>query len=118
MNNQQIQKENLLTNPKFLEIIKKLSQVTNCQKIYLFGSYAYGEPNPDSDIDLYVVFNNEIEDRMDELTKLHIYLFNIEEPWDIDVVGGTINEFNKLKENYSIGKKISQEGILVYDKLQ
>jgi len=29
------------------------------KKVYLFGSYAYGEPNKDSDIDLCVVIGNE-----------------------------------------------------------
>jgi len=29
------------------------------KKVYLFGSYAYGEPNEDSDIDLCVVIGNE-----------------------------------------------------------
>jgi uncharacterized protein len=29
------------------------------KKVYLFGSYAYGNPNEDSDIDLCVVIGNE-----------------------------------------------------------
>ena len=29
------------------------------KKVYLFGSYAYGEPDEDSDIDLCVVIGNE-----------------------------------------------------------
>ena len=29
------------------------------KKVYLFGSYAYGEPNENSDIDLCVVIGNE-----------------------------------------------------------
>jgi predicted nucleotidyltransferase len=29
------------------------------KKVYLFGSYAYGEPSEDSDIDLCVVIGNE-----------------------------------------------------------
>jgi predicted nucleotidyltransferase len=26
------------------------------ERIYLFGSYAYGTPNADSDLDIYVMF--------------------------------------------------------------
>ncbi len=29
------------------------------EQVYLFGSYAYGTPNKDSDLDLYVVLKNE-----------------------------------------------------------
>jgi predicted nucleotidyltransferase len=32
------------------------------KKIYLFGSYAYGEPDEDSDLDLCVIINNRRND--------------------------------------------------------
>ena len=41
-----------------IEIIKKLEPL-NLNKIILFGSYAYGTPHEDSDIDLYVVTNDD-----------------------------------------------------------
>ena len=41
-----------------LEIIKKLEPL-NLNQIILFGSYAYGTPHKDSDIDLYVVTNDD-----------------------------------------------------------
>ena len=41
-----------------LEIIEKLKPL-NPNKIILFGSYAYGTPNENSDIDLYVVTNDD-----------------------------------------------------------
>ncbi|RUM73183.1 MAG: hypothetical protein DSZ11_06455 [Sulfurovum sp.] len=41
-----------------LEIIKCLEPL-NLDKVILFGSYAYGTPNIDSDIDLYVVTKDE-----------------------------------------------------------
>ncbi len=40
------------------EIIKRLKPL-NPQKIILFGSYAYGKPNENSDIDLYIVTNDD-----------------------------------------------------------
>ncbi len=36
-------------------ILEKLISEYSPQKVILFGSYAYGEPNPDSDIDLLIV---------------------------------------------------------------
>ena len=41
-----------------LEIIEKLKPL-NPNRIILFGSYAYGKPNEDSDIDLYIVTNDD-----------------------------------------------------------
>jgi len=37
-----------------LDIIKRLKPL-NLERVVLFGSYAYGTPNDDSDIDLYIV---------------------------------------------------------------
>ena len=37
--------------PQIIERLKPL----NPDKIILFGSYAYGEPNEDSDIDLFLI---------------------------------------------------------------
>ena len=39
-------------------LIEKLKQ-TKPEKIILFGSYAYGEPSPDSDLDILVVTSDE-----------------------------------------------------------
>ena len=41
--------------PKIIEALMPLKP----DKIILFGSYAYGTPNEDSDIDLFIFKNNE-----------------------------------------------------------
>lgn len=46
---------------RFASLLKHKESVL---KVYLFGSYAYGKPNPESDIDLAVVFEN-FADRFD-----------------------------------------------------
>ncbi|SMP87795.1 Nucleotidyltransferase domain-containing protein [Epsilonproteobacteria bacterium SCGC AD-308-E02] len=40
------------------EIVERLKPL-DLDKIILFGSYAYGTPNEDSDIDLYVVTKDD-----------------------------------------------------------
>ncbi len=40
------------------EIVERLKPL-DPDRVILFGSYAYGTPNEDSDIDLYVVTNDE-----------------------------------------------------------
>ena len=46
------------------EIIERLKPL-NPDKIILFGSYAYGTPNEDSDIDLFLVKDLEIKKARD-----------------------------------------------------
>jgi predicted nucleotidyltransferase len=38
-----------------LELSEKIAREFNPERIILFGSYAYGDPTPDSDVDLLVV---------------------------------------------------------------
>ena len=40
-----------------LEITEKIKKKYRPDKIILFGSYAYGEPDEDSDIDLFIIKN-------------------------------------------------------------
>lgn len=40
---------------KLAEIVARLEATFSPAAIYLFGSYAYGRPTPDSDLDLLVV---------------------------------------------------------------
>lgn len=40
-----------------LEITEKIRKRYNPDKIILFGSYAYGKPGNDSDIDLFIIKN-------------------------------------------------------------
>ncbi|MCS6840770.1 MAG: nucleotidyltransferase domain-containing protein [Roseiflexus sp.] len=39
--------------------IEKLIREINLEKIVLFGSYAYGNPTPDSDVDLLIIWDTD-----------------------------------------------------------
>ena len=45
----------MISKTSILETIKKMMANYREDKVYLFGSYAYGEPHEQSDIDLLVV---------------------------------------------------------------
>lgn len=44
-----------LVKKRLLDVCEQIVRVANPQKIILFGSYAYGEPTEDSDLDVLVV---------------------------------------------------------------
>ena len=41
------------------EVVEKIKTEYQPEKIILYGSYAYGKPNKDSDIDLFIVKHTE-----------------------------------------------------------
>ncbi len=50
------------TNAQIKNLCRQIVEGFNPQKIILFGSYAYGKPNADSDIDLLVIMPFEGRD--------------------------------------------------------
>jgi predicted nucleotidyltransferase len=72
------------------------------KKIYLFGSYAYGEPNEDSDIDLCVIISNRRNDTKAYL-KIALALFDHKiMPVDLLVY---------KEKNFIIGIKKNEQGV-------
>jgi predicted nucleotidyltransferase len=82
------------------------------RKIYLFGSYAYGRPNRDSDIDLCIVFADEV-DITETYMKFAIPLFN-KGLTSIDKLVYHESEFNEKKAKKGIVNTITTRGRLLY----
>lgn len=85
----------------------------NIKYIYLFGSFAYGNPDEFSDIDIYIVVsdNNKslsliYSDIMSKLRLKNIY--------HVDLIMYSEESFIKRKE-FSLEKKIINEGKLLYE---
>ena len=82
--------------------------------IYLFGSYVYGEPSEESDIDIYAVIPDELEKDpflrgriLGELGEMKIY--------EIDLVIKNESRFNFRKERSLFENTIMEKGRLIYE---
>ena len=100
------------------EIIKRLEPL-NLDKVILFGSYAYGTPNIDSDIDLYVVTKDEYTPQnwkeKSELTrKVSRKLRDLRSKFAIDLIVHT-KEMNRkfIELNSSFSREILSKGSLI-----
>ncbi|ADL08890.1 nucleotidyltransferase domain-containing protein [Thermosediminibacter oceani] len=77
-----------------VEILKKEASPA---KIILFGSYARGDMNEDSDIDFLVIKEN-VEDRRKEMVRLRRLLSPLRIPVDIIVVSSKyVEEWGNVK---------------------
>ncbi|MEK7103778.1 MAG: nucleotidyltransferase domain-containing protein [Patescibacteria group bacterium] len=93
-------------------VVKRIAERYKPEKIYLFGSFAWGEPNKDSDVDFFIVKETS-ERKFDRQLKVR-RIISGDLPADIVVYNN-----QEIKERVSLGdffvKKILNQGKLVYD---
>lgn len=77
------------TITKAAELLREAAHPT---RIILFGSYAGGRPQPDSDIDLLVVVR-DVRDRFGEMVRLGRVLSPLRIPVDLLVVSEEVFEY-------------------------
>lgn len=101
---------------KTLDIISsRLAQEFDPEKIFLFGSYAWGKPDENSDIDLMVIVSNSDLPPARRSSRAYRALRGIGQSKDIIVK--TISEFNKYASvEASLEAKILKEGKLLYER--
>ena len=96
------------------EIAQIIAQTVPVESIYLFGSYAYGTPNKDSDLDIYVVFKDELPMReLDAITAISIAIDSVRK-MPMDILGLKQNRFHDRKLYATLERKIVREGIKLY----
>lgn len=98
----------------FLErVVSSIVAAVPTQSVYVFGSYARGEENKESDLDLYVVTQNDGEGRFVQMSKIGRALLWMGMPKDILV--GSLERFAARKDNAAdIEYVVHREGIKVY----
>ncbi|MHB1253926.1 MAG: nucleotidyltransferase domain-containing protein [Candidatus Humimicrobiaceae bacterium] len=83
-------------------------------KIFLFGSYASGKPNIDSDLDIYVVMSDNAKIKEIDAMRLIRKAIRDKKTMPVDIVVSKENKFNQRKSSITIERQIEQDGILLY----
>jgi uncharacterized protein len=94
-----------------IEVIKNRMKIS---EIYLFGSYAYGNPIAESDFDLYVVIPDDSIRPLIAMQQLGLAISPYQKR-SVDLLVGSKSSFNKKKDIPScIENEISRKGIKLY----
>jgi len=84
------------------------------EKIYLFGSYAYGTPHKYSDLDLYVVLKDDVSMR-DLDAGLQIALaISRKKSMPVDIVAKKKKDFDSRLDDITLERKVNRDGIRIY----
>ncbi len=49
----------MIKQKEIQSVVKRIAESYKPEKIYLFGSFAWGKPTKDSDVDLFIIKNTE-----------------------------------------------------------
>jgi predicted nucleotidyltransferase len=101
-------------NAIILEIVNKVVDSYQPEKVLLFGSYATGNETSDSDVDLIIVKDTKTP-RHKRGREVRKYLFGTLIPIDLKVY--TPDEFEKEKDlQYSFINSVINECITLYER--
>ncbi len=102
-----------LTKDLLNRIIEKLVSSLKPEQIILFGSYAYSQPNNDSDVDLLVVVSDSDEPRYRRARKAYQALRGIDLATDVIVMTRAEVE-RKINVRSSLVHKVMHDGRILY----
>ena len=102
---------------RIINIIKTaiLENVPVVEKIYLFGSQAYGTPKTTSDVDLFVIIPNVDWDTIEMEVNIRTAVFH-QKAFNYDMLFETTDTFEKRKNSFELENKVYTEGVLVYER--
>ena len=100
-----------------MEIVDRLKPL-NPDKIILFGSYAYGTPNEDSDIDLFLLKDDlSLEQTREYEINASMQIYDLVKKYKIgfDILSAP-TAYIKTREDYFYKVDILQNGKVLYEQ--
>lgn len=97
------------------EVVEKLKREYKPQKIILFGSYAYGNPGEDSDLDLLILKNTK-KRRVDRFVRVKRIIYDPNRKVPISPLILTPKELaDRLRMGDDFIKEIIRKGVVLYE---
>ncbi len=108
-------RKNKVTSALLQEMTRRLVKEFDPEQIILFGSYAWGTPNKDSDVDLMVIVAESEETEYQRMVRALRVLREMTVPSDVFVK--TRAEFDRYKHVYaSLECLITEKGQVLYER--
>jgi len=99
------------------ELDKLTELIINAQpveQIYLFGSYAYGTPHKDSDLDLYVVLKDDNPLRDLDAGLQIAFAIDRKKSMPVDIIARKKSYFMNRLNGITLERIVNRDGIRIY----
>ena len=111
----------MIPGNKYIEQLKTNLKAIDPYLVLLFGSYVYGNPDQDSDLDVFVVLNDQsmpitFKEKQDLYLKVSPFTRPVAKQIPIDLIVFTIPMYEQFKlSNTSFSEEILTKGIVIYE---
>lgn len=104
----------------YIEQLKASLSKLDPYLVLLFGSYPYGTPHKDSDIDLLIVTNDNYVPNFNEHSQLYLKISKairpIKKQIAVDLIAHTLPMYQKfIEQNSLFADEITTKGIIIYE---
>ena len=104
-------------NPNIQQDLNTITQViasnTKIEDVFLYGSWAYGEPKPDSDLDIYLVIPDSDVDICELNAEIRFSLYKkLSLPIDLTIAKKSV--FERRSKSLTLESIIAKQGVRIY----
>ncbi|MDR0948141.1 MAG: nucleotidyltransferase domain-containing protein [Lachnospiraceae bacterium] len=99
------------------QIIRAILNVVDIEKIYLFGSFAYGTPTKDSDFDIYVLLADGAERSLKAIQKMNMAIARMDIR-SVDILAEESKRFFEKCKTMTLEKTVFERGVKIYERNQ
>ena len=104
-----------MVNEEILRIKDTIVSSVPVEKLYLFGSYANGIPDENSDYDFYIVVPDNDIRPIDAIGNAYLAMRGMKVK-PVDILAGTVEIFDRRSKQLTIEGKIAREGLVLYER--
>jgi len=106
----------MAVNQEIRQVAEIIKQTVPAERIYLFGSHAYGQPNKDSDYDFFVVLSDDSMRPIKAMQEIQWAVAQSPLRTPVDVLASHSNQFDEMKEYNTLERQVVRKGVLLYER--
>lgn len=93
-----------------------ITSAVAAERVYLFGSHAYGTPDRDSDFDLYLVLPDGGIKPLEALRRARQALVPLKRTTPVDILADFQSRFDQRSRLNTLERKVVNDGVLLYER--
>lgn len=106
---------NIAARSQLKNILDVILQTLEVEAVYLFGSHAYGQPDDESDFDIYVVIPDNSLRPIEAMQKLNCALYGVNHR-PVDILVSWASNFAQRIAAPTLEQTVARKGVILYDR--